>query len=97
MFDEYFQASMNVDHLVSEALSLVSVGSTGSSSFFSIDQDAPSWSIYQTTLTTYSPVIPQGVDDDYRNIEVAHMINDPFSCSLITDYGSSNVHVVNQP
>ena len=52
MFDEYFQASMNVVHLVSEAPSSVSVGSTGSSSSLFIDQDAPSWSISQTTLAT---------------------------------------------
>ena len=32
MFDEYFQASMNVVHLVSEALSSFYFGSTGSSS-----------------------------------------------------------------
>ena len=49
-FDEYFRASTNVDHLVSEALSPVSVGSTGSSSSFFIDQDAPSKSIPQIAL-----------------------------------------------
>ena len=68
MSDEYFQASTNVHHLVSEALSLVSVGSTGSSSSFSIE---PSRSIPQTALVTQSPVIHQGVDDDYHDIEVA--------------------------
>ena len=85
MSDEYFQASTNVDHLVSEALSSVSVGSTGSSSSFSIDLDAPSRSITRTTLETQSPFIPQGVDVDYHDIEVAHMNNDPIWCSESTD------------
>ena len=71
MSDEYFQASKYVDHLFSEALSSVFVGSTGSSSFFSIDQDALSRSIPQTALVTQSPVIPLGVDDYYHDIEVA--------------------------
>ena len=39
----------------------------------------------QTTQVTQSPVIPQGVDDDYHDIEVAHMNNDLFLCSLIKD------------
>ena len=39
----------------------------------------------QTTQVTQSPVIPQGVDDDYHDVEVAHMNNDPFSCSVIKD------------
>ena len=79
---------MNVDHLVSEAASSVSVGSTGSSSPISIEQDALSWSISQTTHLTQTPDIPQGVDDDYHNIEVAHMSNNPFFCSFIKDYYS---------
>ena len=43
------------------------------------NQDAPSRSITQTTKVIQSPVIPQGVDDDYHDIEVAHMNNDPSS------------------
>ena len=39
----------------------------------------------QTTHVTQSPVIPQGVDDDYHDIVVAHMNNDLFLCSLIKD------------
>ena len=41
------------------------------------NQDAPSRSITQTTKVIQSPVIPQGVDDDSHNIEVAHLNNDP--------------------
>ena len=50
-----------------------------------IDQDAPSRSITQTTQVIQSPVIPQGVDDDYHDCEVAHMNNDPSFCSKIKD------------
>ena len=39
----------------------------------------------QTTQVTQYPLIPQGVDDDYHDVEVAHMNNDPFSCSVIKD------------
>ena len=39
----------------------------------------------QTTQVTQSPVIPQGVDDDYHDVEVAHMNNDPLSYSVIKD------------
>ena len=51
----------------------------------------------QTTLVTQSPVIPQGVDDDYHDVEVAHMNNDPFSCSVIKDCCSLQCARVNQP
>ena len=72
MFDEYFQASTNVDHLVPEALAPVPADSTGSPSSITIDQDAQSRSITQTTQVIQSPVIPQGVDDDYHDCEDAH-------------------------
>ena len=49
----------------------------------------------QTTQVTQSPVIPQGVDDDYHDIEVALMNNDLFLLSRIGV--PSNVHSVNQP
>ena len=77
IFDEYFQASTNIDHLVPEALAPVPADSTGSPSSISIDQDAPFRSITQITQVTQSPVTPQGVDVDYHDCEVAHMNNDP--------------------
>ena len=49
MFDEYFQASTNVDHVVPEIVAPVPAVSTGSPSSISIDQDAPSRSITQTS------------------------------------------------
>ena len=39
----------------------------------------------QTTQVTQSPVVPQGVDDEYHDGEVAQMNNDPLSCSVIKD------------
>nr|GFB15145.1 hypothetical protein [Tanacetum cinerariifolium] len=43
----------------------------------SIDQDAPSPSKSQTTPETQSSIIPQDVEEDNHDIEVAHMGNDP--------------------
>lgn len=72
-------SSNNVDQLVPEALAPIPADSTGSPSSISVDQDAPSRSTNQTTHETQSSVIPQGVSDDYHDIEVAHMNNDPSS------------------
>ena len=50
-----------------------------------IDQDASSRSItnddWSLAQVIQSLVIPQGVDDDYHDYEVAHMNNDPSFCS----------------
>ncbi|GKD59153.1 retrovirus-related pol polyprotein from transposon TNT 1-94, partial [Tanacetum coccineum] len=43
-----------------------------------VDQDAPSPSNSQTTLETLPPVIPNDVEEDNHDIEVAHMGNDPY-------------------
>nr|GEV84719.1 retrovirus-related Pol polyprotein from transposon TNT 1-94 [Tanacetum cinerariifolium] len=51
--------------------------STGSPSSTTVDQDAPSPSKSQTTPKTQSLVIPQDVEEDIHDIEVAHMGNDP--------------------
>ncbi|GJY00221.1 retrovirus-related pol polyprotein from transposon TNT 1-94 [Tanacetum coccineum] len=42
------------------------------------DQDAPSPSNSQTTPDTQPPVIPNDVEEDNHDIEVAHMGNDPY-------------------
>nr|GFB72128.1 retrovirus-related Pol polyprotein from transposon TNT 1-94 [Tanacetum cinerariifolium] len=42
-----------------------------------IDQDAPSLSKSHTTAETQSLVIPQDVEEDNPDIEIAHMGNDP--------------------
>nr|GFA03641.1 retrovirus-related Pol polyprotein from transposon TNT 1-94 [Tanacetum cinerariifolium] len=51
--------------------------STGSPFSTLVDQDAPSPSKSQTTPETQSVVIPQDVEEDNLDIEVAHMGNDP--------------------
>ncbi|GJV34224.1 hypothetical protein Tco_1394624 [Tanacetum coccineum] len=43
-----------------------------------VDQDAPSPSNSQTTPETQPPVIPNDVEEDNHDIEVAHMGNDPY-------------------
>nr|GEU91745.1 retrovirus-related Pol polyprotein from transposon TNT 1-94 [Tanacetum cinerariifolium] len=60
-----------------------------------IDQVAPSPSKSQTTPETQPPVIPQDVEEDNHDIEVAHMGNDPlFSVPILevaSDQSSSTV------
>ncbi|GKG09736.1 hypothetical protein Tco_0338482, partial [Tanacetum coccineum] len=42
------------------------------------DQDAPSPHNSQTTPDTPPPIIPNDVEEDSHDIEVAHMGNDPY-------------------
>nr|GFB71448.1 hypothetical protein [Tanacetum cinerariifolium] len=51
--------------------------STGLPSSTTVDQDTPSPSKSHTTAETQSSVIPQDVEEDNLDIEVAHMGNDP--------------------
>ncbi|GJW56261.1 hypothetical protein Tco_0102992 [Tanacetum coccineum] len=46
--------------------------------YSNLDQDAPSPSNSQTTPETQPPVIPNDVEEDNHDIEVAHMGNDPY-------------------
>nr|GEY90406.1 retrovirus-related Pol polyprotein from transposon TNT 1-94 [Tanacetum cinerariifolium] len=50
----------------------------GSPSLTSIDQVAPSSSTLSTIHETRSPVIPSGVEEQFHDIEVAHLDNDSF-------------------
>ncbi|GJV27380.1 hypothetical protein Tco_1383828 [Tanacetum coccineum] len=60
------------------------VASTGTPSSTTIDQDAPSTSTSQTTQESQSLVIPPGVEEEYHDIEVAHMEYDLyFGLSII--------------
>ncbi|GJV02127.1 retrovirus-related pol polyprotein from transposon TNT 1-94 [Tanacetum coccineum] len=52
--------------------------SIGSPSSTTVDQEAPSPSNSQTTLKTQSPIIPNDVEEDNHDLDVAHMNNDPF-------------------
>ncbi|GJZ32561.1 hypothetical protein Tco_0577997 [Tanacetum coccineum] len=78
MFDKYFKPPPNVDHPVPEVPTTVPAASTCSPSSTTVEQDAPSTSTSQTTSEQQSSVIPQGVEDYFYNIEVAHMDNDSY-------------------
>nr|GFB68942.1 hypothetical protein [Tanacetum cinerariifolium] len=54
----------------------IQADSTGSPSSTLVDQDAPSPSKSHTTTKIQSSVIPQDVEKDNLDIEVAHMMND---------------------
>ncbi|GJW33679.1 hypothetical protein Tco_0053711 [Tanacetum coccineum] len=106
MFDEYFKPPPNVDHPVPEVPTPVPAASTCSRSSTTVDQDASSSSTSQTTLDEQSSAIPQGVEDDFYDIEVAHMDTDPYFGIPIPKPNSeetilqgvipSNVHHLNQ-
>ncbi|GKG41615.1 hypothetical protein Tco_0473366, partial [Tanacetum coccineum] len=63
-----------------EVVAPVLAVSTGSPSSTNVNQDAPSPNHSQTapTLETQPPVIPNDVEEDNHDIEVAHMGNDPY-------------------
>ncbi|GJZ93744.1 retrovirus-related pol polyprotein from transposon TNT 1-94, partial [Tanacetum coccineum] len=83
MFDELLAPPPSVDHpapeiidLIAEVVTLVPVVSTGSPFSTRVDKDAPSLSNSQTTPKTQPPIIPNDVEEDNHDIEVAHMGND---------------------
>ncbi|GJY93460.1 retrovirus-related pol polyprotein from transposon TNT 1-94 [Tanacetum coccineum] len=85
MFDELLNPPSSVDHpapevvaLIDEVADPVPVVSTGSPSSTIVDQDVPSPSNSQTTPDTQPPIIPNDVEEDNHDIEVAHMGNDPY-------------------
>ncbi|GKA35103.1 putative ribonuclease H-like domain-containing protein [Tanacetum coccineum] len=85
MFDELLTPPPSVDYpatevvaLIHEVVALVPAVSTGSPSSTNVDQDAPSPSHSQTTPETQPPVIPNDVEEDNHDIEIAHMGNDPY-------------------
>ncbi|GKD45371.1 hypothetical protein Tco_1270016, partial [Tanacetum coccineum] len=53
-----------------------------------VDQDAPSLSNSQTTPETQSSIIPNDVEEDNHDLDVAHMNNDPFFGILIPENDS---------
>ncbi|GKD47435.1 hypothetical protein Tco_1272080, partial [Tanacetum coccineum] len=63
---------------INEVIALVLANSTGLPSLTTVDQDAPSPSNYQTTPKTEPLVIPNDVEEDNHDIEVAHTGNDPY-------------------
>ncbi|GJR33880.1 retrovirus-related pol polyprotein from transposon TNT 1-94 [Tanacetum coccineum] len=85
LFDELLNPPPSVDHPALEVIALIDevaapepAVSTGSPSSTTVDQDAPSPSNSQTTPDTQPPVIPNDVEEDNHDIEVAHMGYDPY-------------------
>ncbi|GKB63255.1 retrovirus-related pol polyprotein from transposon TNT 1-94 [Tanacetum coccineum] len=85
LFDELLNPPSSVDcptpkviAPIAEVVAPEPAASTGSPSSTTIDQDAPSPSNSQTTPETQSPVIPNDVEEDNHDLDVAHMNNDPF-------------------
>nr|GEX84580.1 hypothetical protein [Tanacetum cinerariifolium] len=85
MFDELLNPPTSVDlptpeviAPIAEVVALEPAASTGSPSSKSIDQDAPSSSISQTSLEIQSLVISNDVEEENHDLDVAHMNNDLF-------------------
>ncbi|GJY43996.1 retrovirus-related pol polyprotein from transposon TNT 1-94 [Tanacetum coccineum] len=76
-------ASPEVIAPIDEVVALVPVVSTGLPSSTTIDQDAPSPSNSQTIPKTHSPIIPNDVEEDNHDLDVAHMNNNSFFGILI--------------
>ncbi|GJV18477.1 retrovirus-related pol polyprotein from transposon TNT 1-94 [Tanacetum coccineum] len=85
LFDELITPPPSVDHPAPEVISLINevvapepAALTGSPSLTIVDQDAPSPRNSQTTPKTQSPIIPDDVEEDNHDLDVAHMNYDPF-------------------
>ncbi|GKB52458.1 hypothetical protein Tco_0903211 [Tanacetum coccineum] len=63
---------------IAEVVASVLAASTGSPSSTTVNQDAPSPSNSQTIPKTQSPNIPNDVEEDNHDLDVAHINNDPF-------------------
>ncbi|GJR05166.1 retrovirus-related pol polyprotein from transposon TNT 1-94 [Tanacetum coccineum] len=85
LFDELLTPPQSVDHpapeviaLIDEVVAPVPAVSTGLPSSITVDQDAPPPSNSQTTPETQSPILPNDVEEDNHDLDVAHMNNDLF-------------------
>ncbi|GJX40853.1 retrovirus-related pol polyprotein from transposon TNT 1-94 [Tanacetum coccineum] len=90
LFDELLNPPSSVDRPAPVVIALIAkvvapelAASIGSPSSTTVDQDAPSPSNSQTTPETQSLVIPNDVEEDNHDLDVAHMNNDPFFGILI--------------
>ncbi|GJU20191.1 putative ribonuclease H-like domain-containing protein [Tanacetum coccineum] len=109
MFDKLLTPPPSVDYPAPEVIdpiakvvAPVTVISTGSPSSTNVDLDAPSPSNSQTTPETQPPLIPNDVEEDNHDIEVAYIGNDsyfsipipevPFDQSSSTDSIHTIVH-----
>ncbi|GJS44482.1 retrovirus-related pol polyprotein from transposon TNT 1-94 [Tanacetum coccineum] len=84
LFDKLLTPPPSVDHPAPEVIAPIAevvapkpAASIGSPST-TVDQEAPSPSNSQTTPETQSPIIPNDVEEDNHDLDVAHMNNDPF-------------------
>nr|GEY89612.1 retrovirus-related Pol polyprotein from transposon TNT 1-94 [Tanacetum cinerariifolium] len=92
LFDVLLTPPPIVDHPVLEVIDPIAevvapepAASIGLPSSTTIDQDAPSPSHSQTILETQSSILPNDVDDDNHDLDVAHMNNDSFFGILIPE------------
>ncbi|GKC61152.1 retrovirus-related pol polyprotein from transposon TNT 1-94, partial [Tanacetum coccineum] len=110
MFDELLTPPPSVDlptpeviALIDEVVAPVPAVSTGSPSSTTVDQDAPSPSNSQTKPKTQPPVIPNDVEEDNHDIEVAHMANDLYFgipiLEILSNQSSSSdsIHTIMHP
>ncbi|GJX03891.1 retrovirus-related pol polyprotein from transposon TNT 1-94 [Tanacetum coccineum] len=110
LFDELLNPPPSVDHPAPEVVAPIDevaapepAVSTGSPSSTTVDQDAPSPSNSQTTPDTQPPVIPNDVEEDNHDIEVAHMGNDPYfgipipEVSSDQSSSSDSIHTIVHP
>ncbi|GJU80687.1 putative ribonuclease H-like domain-containing protein [Tanacetum coccineum] len=74
--------------LIAEVVAPEPAASTDSPSSKNVNQDAPLPSNSQTTPETQSLVIPNDVEEDNHDLDVAHMNNDPFFDILIPENDS---------
>nr|GEX96850.1 retrovirus-related Pol polyprotein from transposon TNT 1-94 [Tanacetum cinerariifolium] len=96
MFDELLNPPPSVVHQAPEVIALiddvippVQDDSTSSPSLTTVDQDAPFASKYHTTTEIQFSVIPQEVEEDNLDIDVAHMRNDSLLGVPITEVTSA--------
>nr|GEY24162.1 retrovirus-related Pol polyprotein from transposon TNT 1-94 [Tanacetum cinerariifolium] len=85
MFDELLTPPPSVDNPTPDVIAQIAevvapepAASTGSPTSTIVDQDAPSPSNSQTIPYTQSLIIPNNVEDDNHELDVAHMNNDLF-------------------
>nr|GEU49379.1 hypothetical protein [Tanacetum cinerariifolium] len=85
LFDELFTPPPSVENPAPEVIAPITevvapkpAVSTDSPSSTTVDQDAPSPSYSQTTPKTQSPIIPNDVEEDNHDLDIAHMHNDTY-------------------
>nr|GEV60639.1 uncharacterized mitochondrial protein AtMg00810-like [Tanacetum cinerariifolium] len=102
LFDELLSPPPSVDHpspeviaLIAEVVAPESVASTGSPSSTTVDQNAPSPSNSQTTPKTQPPIIPNDVEYDNHDLDVAQINNDSFFSIPILEVHSDQSSLTN--